>query len=147
MKPSKEIQAGDIILTDRGLYKHYGIYAGKGKVIHYAARNGDFGLDVGVRETCLEQFTADGNYSIVQFKRNNTGEKHFSGKETLRRAQSRIGEKSYNLLFNNCEHFALWCKTGKSKSIQVEKAVTAAIVLGTVAIASQLVKSKDRNRS
>jgi len=145
MKPAKELQAGDVIFTDRGLYQHFGIYAGNGKVIHYAARDGDFGINVGVRETCLEQFTGDSKYGIVQLKGNYAGEKHFSGKETVRRAKSRIGEKSYNLLFNNCEHFALWCKTGKSKSIQVEKAVTVAIVLGTVAIASQLVKSNDWN--
>jgi len=143
MKPAKELQAGDIIFTDRVLYQHYGIYVGNGKVIHYAARNGDFGLDVGVRETYLEQFAVDGKYGKVKLKGNYSGVKHFSGKETVRRAQSRIGEKSYNLLFNNCEHFALWCKTGKSKSIQVERAITAAMVLGTIAIAVHLVESNE----
>ena len=29
---------------------------------------------------------------------------------TLRRAMGRLGEQDYNLLFNNCEHFATWCK-------------------------------------
>jgi hypothetical protein len=33
---------------------------------------------------------------------------------------SRIGEQRYNLLFNNCEHFASWCKTGRHQSGQVE---------------------------
>jgi hypothetical protein len=32
----------------------------------------------------------------------------------------RIGEQNYNLLFNNCEHFANWCKTGRHRSGQVE---------------------------
>jgi hypothetical protein len=32
----------------------------------------------------------------------------------------RIGEQNYNLLFNNCEHFAHWCKTGRHRSNQVE---------------------------
>jgi len=39
---------------------------------------------------------------------------------TLRRAMSRLGEQNYNLLFNNCEHFAHWCKTGRHRSEQVE---------------------------
>ena len=39
---------------------------------------------------------------------------------TLRRAMGRIGEQRYNLLFNNCEHFAHWCKTGRHRSAQVE---------------------------
>lgn len=50
----------------------------------------------------------------------------FSADETIARAKSRLGEKSYNLLTNNCEHFAIWCKTGLSKSYQVE-----AIIQGT----------------
>ena len=33
---------------------------------------------------------------------------------------SRLGEQRYNLLFNNCEHFAHWCKTGRHRSSQVE---------------------------
>ena len=33
---------------------------------------------------------------------------------------SRIGEQRYNLLFNNCEHFATWCKTGRHRSEQVD---------------------------
>lgn len=39
---------------------------------------------------------------------------------TLRRAMGRLGEQNYNLLFNNCEHFAHWCKTGRHRSSQVE---------------------------
>ena len=44
----------------------------------------------------------------------------------MARARSVIGanehsfERDYDLLFNNCEHFAIWCKTGVRKSYQVE---------------------------
>lgn len=40
--------------------------------------------------------------------------------ETIRRARSKLGETEYDLLFNNCEHYAIWCKTGLHKSHQVE---------------------------
>ena len=40
--------------------------------------------------------------------------------ETVRRAKSKLGETEYNLLFNNCEHYAIWCKTGLHESHQVE---------------------------
>ena len=33
----------------------------------------------------------------------------YSENEIVRRAYSRIGEKGYYLIFNNCEHFARWC--------------------------------------
>jgi len=50
---------------------------------------------------------------------------------TLRRAMGRLGEQNYNLLFNNCEHFAHWCKTGRHRSAQVESWLPAAVFSGT----------------
>ncbi|NEQ25214.1 MAG: hypothetical protein F6K28_40290, partial [Microcoleus sp. SIO2G3] len=37
----------------------------------------------------------------------------------IARAESRLGETNYNLLTNNCEHFATWCKTGRNESKQL----------------------------
>lgn len=49
------------------------------------------------------------------------GRKYFySARETIQRARSRIGEDRYHLLFNNCEHFAIWSKTNISESYQVK---------------------------
>lgn len=45
--------------------------------------------------------------------------KVYSPEETVQRAYSRLGEVSYDLIRNNCEHFAIWCKTGISESHQV----------------------------
>ncbi len=39
--------------------------------------------------------------------------------KVVSRAQSKLGEDKYNLATNNCEHFAIWCKTGVSESHQV----------------------------
>jgi len=39
---------------------------------------------------------------------------------SVHRALGRLGEQRYNLIFNNCEHFAHWCKTGRHRSAQVE---------------------------
>lgn len=50
-----------------------------------------------------------------------SGEYHlYSPDETIERAKSRLGEKEYNLVTNNCEHYAIWCKTGMKKSHQVD---------------------------
>jgi len=140
LKKQVKLQAGDVVFIDRVLYRHYGIYAGKGRVIHYSGVNSNFGQDVGVRETSLKHFAGGGKCSVVKF----VGSQPFSGKETVNRARSRLGEKKYDLIFNNCEHFAFWCKTGRSKSIQVEKAVTAAVVFGTVAIAALIIEANER---
>jgi hypothetical protein len=132
---------GDVIISDKVLYRHYGIYIGNSRVIHYAAETGDFGLSAMVRETSLEQFAGRWNLKLASLERNYAGKEQFSLEETVRRARSRLGEKSYNLLSNNCEHFALWCRYGTSQSVQVEKAVIAAIVLGTFAISLHIAKA------
>lgn len=44
----------------------------------------------------------------------------YSPDETIARAKSRLGEKQYNLGFNNCEHYAVWCKTGLPESGQAD---------------------------
>ncbi len=43
----------------------------------------------------------------------------YSAEETIQRAKGRLGETKYNLITNNCEHFAIWCKTGLHESHQV----------------------------
>ena len=66
---------------------------------------------------------ARGLYEIGNFlfgKDNDEKPRLYSPQETIKRAESRLGECDYNLLFDNCEHFALWCKTGLSRSTQIE---------------------------
>lgn len=117
------LRRGDILIVNRILYKHYGIYAGNGTVIHYAALNGDFGDDICIHEAPLEQFAQKNEIIVGRFSDAfmNT-HTVYSPDETVARARSRIGERQYNLVTNNCEHFALWCKTGESESFQVNVA-------------------------
>ncbi len=43
----------------------------------------------------------------------------FTTRTVVRRAKSKIGTHDYNLFGNNCEHFAIWCKTGIALSEQI----------------------------
>ena len=53
---------------------------------------------------------------------NESDYKLYSRKQTVRRALKKANEETeYNPLFNNCEHFAIWCKTGIKESRQVQK--------------------------
>lgn len=45
--------------------------------------------------------------------------------EIVAKALSRAGDRGYNLLLSNCEHFAHWCVTGESFSTQVVHALQA----------------------
>lgn len=105
-------------LFDReGIYQHHGIDMGDGTVIHYRKPSET------IERTSLATF-ARGN--PVYIKHYPTA---FIADTVVRRAESRLGEKHYNLLFNNCEHFATWCKTGMSYSQQVKDFVPAIATL------------------
>ncbi|OAB57532.1 NC domain-containing protein [Phormidium willei BDU 130791] len=94
-----------------GLYEHHGIDCGDGTVIHYSKREDE----ATVKRTSMEAFTWGKRVYTRQYPA------HYIAETTLQRAESRLGEREYNLLFNNCEHFATWCKTGISDSKQIRK--------------------------
>jgi len=105
---------GDVVYVNRnGLYQHYGVYVGNGKVIHKT--------DKGVQEVSLEQFRRQSpTYHIKP---------SYKPKKALKRAKSRLGEKSYNLFTDNCEHFSSSCSSGFKHSSQVENFITGAAVI------------------
>ncbi|HEY9761751.1 MAG TPA: lecithin retinol acyltransferase family protein [Trichocoleus sp.] len=92
-----------------GVYEHHGIDCGDGTVIHYR-KTGDEAV---VARTTFETF-ALGNpvYTKLQTV-------SFVPDVVLERAESRLGERRYDLFYNNCEHFVTWCKTGRSESPQL----------------------------
>jgi hypothetical protein len=90
-----------------GLFNHHGIDLGDGSVAHYLE-----GREI--LRSPLADFSQGEVVSVTE---------HADASPagiTLRRAMSRLGEQNYNLLFNNCEHFATWCKTGRHRSVQVD---------------------------
>jgi hypothetical protein len=121
---SVSIQPGDILYVNRGFYKHYGVYVGNGKVIHFAPLAGKEinAENAVVHETDLDNFLKGGELSIDR-----KSKAKFSGEEIVERAWSEVGTKSYNLVFSNCEHFARWCKTGVYESDQVNAAIDVAV--------------------
>jgi hypothetical protein len=109
-----ELPIGAHIVTRRHGYTHHGIYAGAGKVVHYAGFSR--GLRRGpVEENSLSSFAAGYPVSIVSGV-----PPKFEGREVARRARSRIGEDSYRILTNNCEHFCEWCLRGQPRSYQID---------------------------
>jgi len=98
------MQYGSHIRVWRGCYYHHGIYVGDGQVVHYKSE--------GIVMSPLYEFEDGGIIEEVHHE-----EQDFD--LTVSRAYMRLGESSYNLIFNNCESFANWCAIGRNTSNQV----------------------------
>ncbi len=119
------IKPGDHISFNAGIHSHHGIYCGdiayknrdyKNIVIHFESKlkSGEISC------LSLDQFAQRAGNRRICIRQYQEGTCH-SPEEVIRRAVSRLGETNYNLLLNNCEHFANWCKTGKNFSRQVNR--------------------------
>ena len=96
-----------------GLFNHHGIDLGDGTVAHYLEGRK-------ILRSPVSEFSQGEVVSVMD---------HADASPagvTLRRAMSRLGEQNYNMLFNNCEHFATWCKTGRHRSEQVDSVIDRA---------------------
>lgn len=183
------LEPGDILGVERLYvicpYVHYGVYAGNGRVIHYAPKDWDgddsfAGWDAksckaalknawnyeykitrsdvpgdvaeiveklkkvtdivsenvadaqecSIHEAPFSEFLgqfmgkATKKFFVLRFNKERWMAleriKLFSLEETFERAVRRIGETNYKLTSNNCEHFAMWCRTGLSTSRQAK---------------------------
>jgi len=127
----KALEPGDHIVVHRGLYNHHGIFCGNDKVIHYRSSL-KTKWSAEICTTTLSEFGEGAEVYIVLDESSDPVE------VIIRRAESRLGERWYNLLFNNCEHFATFCRTGTGESRQVKTAVgrVALTAGGRIAIAN-----------
>jgi hypothetical protein len=104
-------------------YLHHGVDIGDGTVVH--ARPHEFRNPFGggrVVRTSLAEF-AEGRAVRVR----NEPPAEFSPDEIANRALAHVDRDGYDLVIDNCEHFATWCATGRRSSRQVD------IVIGRVA--------------
>lgn len=92
-----------------GVYEHHGIDCGNESIIHYY-KGGEMAT---VARTPRELFARGGRIFV---KPRATA---FLPHIVVQRAESRLGEQRYDLLTNNCEHFANWCKTGRNDCEQL----------------------------
>lgn len=91
-----------------GVYEHHGIDCGDGTIIHYYKQG-----TATISRTAAETFARGGRIYIKDQA------VAFLSPLVVQRAESRLGEQRYDLLTNNCEHFATWCKTGRHESDQL----------------------------
>ena len=128
-----QIKRGDHICFDRILYTHHAIVEsvdelnGEVTVIEYSNS---------AKQFCCDNSTPPKNPGLAvvvrrKFKLENESvyviehDRCYDPETVVSRAKSKLGERNFNPVSNNCEHLALWCKTGISSSEQVTEVAEA----------------------
>ena len=122
---SKEPKKGDIVKVEikNGIY-HFGLYLGDDKIIQYGLAKDFLNTkkeDVCVLISSMDEFL-DGKMALVRIYSFTEKFKKNSVKKSIDKALARLGEKSYDPINNNCEHFVNECVFNKHISTQVKKA-------------------------
>lgn len=119
----KEPARGDMIRVALGGLYHFGIFVSEEEVIQFGlaptARRRVPDSEVEVLASDIDAFLAGGFLEVCEFDRKER-KSHPTPDEVVARARQRLGERGYHILYNNCEHFAYECVTGKHYSEQVE---------------------------
>ncbi|MDX1708431.1 MAG: lecithin retinol acyltransferase family protein [Desulfobacterales bacterium] len=134
----KELIAGDHIYVKRKgyFYSHHGIYAGNGRVLHFRGAVQEK-KDPTVILSDVDTFLKNGRLQRRTYKQ------RLPHAQSVKIARAHLAQKGYSLVFNNCEHFATYCATGKKKSPQVSKIIGGMATLA-LAVTGMFIRKKTR---
>lgn len=116
---------GDHLRSPRGTYWHHGIYVGSGRVVHFAGDTAKDARSASARIGTLDQFSDGRPIHVVSYPAPT-----LPPEEVVANAFKMLGQGGYSLMNRNCEHLAVWAKTGNWVSHQVETAKTWAVLAG-----------------
>ncbi|KAJ8000891.1 hypothetical protein DPEC_G00185100 [Dallia pectoralis] len=137
------IRRGDLLEVPRTFLTHFGIYLGENKVAHLipdimpvltkdmsAIRRvitnkrlvlGCLCKCATVRVDTVDDFAYGSKILVNHMDERFESHQLLTNEEVANRAERLIGSFPYSLLWNNCEHFATYCRYGSAKSQQTEK--------------------------
>lgn len=125
-KNLKKFPLGAHLIVHHFGYTHHGIYAGKGRVIHYSGF-AHFFKKQPIEVTSIQAFSHGKNIDIREYL-----DPKFKGRLVVRRMRSRMHENNYHLIINNCEHLCSWAITGVESSPQVIKMMNRLTTIGYI---------------
>lgn len=125
-KHLKKYRLGSHLIVKNFGYSHHGIYAGRGRVIHYSGFAHFFKKEP-IEITSLEKFARGKSISIRTYEN-----PRYKGRMIVRRMRTRMHENNYHLIINNCEHLCTWAITGVESSPQVIKMMSRLTTIGYV---------------
>jgi hypothetical protein len=111
---------------------HDGIYLGNGDVIHLTGTPDGGKAGARVRIDTLAVFAAGRPVNVRPYAGNHDPD------AIIARAMSRLGVGGYQLILNNCQHFARWCATGDHVSEQVDSVAATSGTISTPVLAASV---------
>ena len=114
----RELKSGDLIRVKVGILWHYGVFVSENEVIQFGEPPLHVPRDESGIEVCTTDITGFACGQIVEGAE--TGRKRIPPEKSIALARARIGEKGYDLLHNNCEHFATECVLGTRNCEEVD---------------------------
>ncbi|NHB57353.1 lecithin retinol acyltransferase family protein [Acinetobacter shaoyimingii] len=134
-KALKKYPLGAHLIVNHFGYSHHGIYAGKGRVIHYSGLAHLFKKRP-IEITSIHQFARGKKIIIREYN-----QPKFTGRMVVRRMRSRMHENNYHLIINNCEHLCTWAITGVESSPQVITMMRRLTTIGYISSAMSYLNS------
>ena len=119
----KDPSYADIIRFKMGNFYHYGIFVSEDEIIQFGlapiARPQVKACDVEVCVSDIDTFLC-GGFLEVGVPEKKELKKLRSPEQIVNIARSRLGEKNYNIIHNNCEHFVYECSFGEKYCSQTD---------------------------
>lgn len=125
-KHLNKFRIGNHLIVNHFGYSHHGIYAGKGRVIHYSGFAHLFKKHP-IEITSIQQFARGKKISVRYYN-----QPKYIGRLVVKRMRTRMHENNYHLVINNCEHLCSWAITGVESSPQVIKMMNRLTTIGYV---------------
>ena len=129
------VSPGSLLVFDRahGLYEHWAVYVGGGKVAHLTGGDMTHRPSLGQMVGCVAFGSTSPVICVsdihevakgcVAVRIDDNQHEAYLGEPyppqaVVQRALSQVGCNGYHVAVNNCEHYATWCKYGKGYSAQ-----------------------------
>lgn len=118
----QEARYGDLVRVSLGpAIFHFGIYVSEDEVIQFGLppRPGRDSASVTVLAAPMSAFCEGKPYEVGVSEEGDRGRRR-SPEETVQEARAHLGERGYDIIHNNCEHFANACALGERFSSMTE---------------------------
>lgn len=119
----KEISVGDMVRVPMSTAYHYGVCTGDDRIVQFGEPIFSTAVppeSVRVIATDIRGFIGKNSFAEVAVLDRKELKSRRSIAETVRYAEENLGRGGYNLLTNNCEHFANECLFGKHESSEID---------------------------